>query len=186
MTGAASVEGGARLRLFCALRLPGAVLDAVLDWQESELRGVEGIRRVPRRNVHVTLAFLGSRPSADVASILDALRAAAAAAAPIEFLPSRYRETRSVGMLVLRDLHGSAGALAEDVHGRLERLGVYERERRRWLPHLTLVRFNRPPRLHPALPELGRFSPSDCALYTSSLRPGGAQYEVLEAVALGG
>jgi hypothetical protein len=30
------------------------------------------------------------------------------------------------------------------------------------------------------------FSPSEAALYHSVLRPDGAQYEVLEAVALGG
>jgi 2'-5' RNA ligase len=99
---------------------------------------------------------------------------------------SRYRETRSVAMLVLDDLEARATRLAEDVHGRLERLGVYERERRAWLPHLTVARFRRPPRLKPALPDLGEVSPSEAAVYLSRLRPGGAQYEILESVALGG
>ena len=182
----ASVAGRDRLRLFCALRLPDPVLERVLEWQHRELRGVEAVRAVRRENLHLTLAFLSSRPVADVDPIVEALRLATAGAGPIEFLPSRYRETRSVGMVVLRDLHGTAAALAADLHGRLEGLGVYQPERRRWLAHLTVVRFNRPPGLRPSLPEIGRFSPSDAALYTSVLRPGGAQYEVLEAVALGG
>ena len=182
----ASVERGDRLRLFCALRLPSDVLDRVLEWQRRELAGIEGVRIVPRDNLHVTLAFLGSRPPAAVDGIVTALRQAAGDARPIEFRCSRYRETRSVGMAVLEDVHGTAGRLASDLHGRLERLGVYERERRPWLAHVTVLRFGRPPRLRPSVPDLGRFSPSDAALYTSSLRRGGAQYETAETVALGG
>jgi 2'-5' RNA ligase len=89
-------------------------------------------------------------------------------------------------MVVLDDEGGAASALAVDLHGRLERLGVYEREARVWLPHLTVVRFNRRPRLDPPLPLVGRFSPSDAAVYLSRLSPSGAQYEVVESFALGG
>jgi 2'-5' RNA ligase len=63
---------------------------------------------------------------------------------------------------------------------------VYQRERRAWLPHLTVARFRRPPRLQPVLPDLGEVSPSEAAVYLSRLRPGGAQYEILESVELGG
>ena len=31
------------------------------------------------------------------------------------------------------------------LHERLEALGVYEREKRPWLPHLTVLRFREPP-----------------------------------------
>ena len=68
----------------------------------------------------------------------------------------------------------------------LERLGVYEREARRWLPHVTVLRFRSAPRLRPPLPDLGRVSPSEAALYHSVLRPAGAQYEILQSVPLGG
>jgi 2'-5' RNA ligase len=188
VTGAGSVERDGSLRLFCALRLPDAVLDDLVEWQRRELAGVDRVRVVPRANLHITLAFLGRRPAGDVPAIVGELRAAAGAAGPIEFLlrVRAYRETRSVGMLVLRDLHGTASALAGDLFERLERLGVYRREKRPWLPHVTFVRFDRPPRLAPDEPQLGRFSPSDAALYTSLLRPTGAQYEVVESVALGG
>jgi 2'-5' RNA ligase len=89
-------------------------------------------------------------------------------------------------MLVLSDLGGEATRLAEDLQGRLERLGVYEREQRRWLPHLTVVRFRERPRLQPSLPDLGEVSPSDAAAYHSVLRSSGAQYVVVESFALGG
>ena len=89
-------------------------------------------------------------------------------------------------MLVFDDEQQRATRLAGDLHGRLEELGVYERENRPWLPHLTVLRFRRPPRLRPSLPDLGAVSPSEAALYHSVLRRGGAQYEILESVRLGG
>src|SRR5262249_44391052 len=100
--------------------------------------------------------------------------------------PSRYRETRSVAMVVLDDRGGGATALAADLHARLERLGVYRPEERAWLPHLTVARFRERPRLRLEIPGMGTFVPSDAAAYLSRLHPGGARYEVLESVALGG
>jgi RNA 2',3'-cyclic 3'-phosphodiesterase len=178
----ATVAGRERLRLFCAIRLPDAVLDALVAWGGEHLAE----RIVSRANLHITLAFLGNRPRDELEGIVAATREAAAAAAPIRLAPVRYRETRSVGMLVLSDENDAATRLADDLHGRLERLGVYERERRPWLPHLTVVRFRKPPRLAPPLPVLEPFSPSDAAVYHSVLRSSGAQYEVVESFALGG
>lgn len=176
--------GDERIRLFCGLRLPDTVLDGLEEWSGAALAGA--VRVVPRGNLHVTLAFLGSRPTADLGPVCRELGAAAAAAGELVLEPVRYRETRSVGMLVLSDENGAAGAFAADLHARLERLGVYEPEARPWLPHVTVLRFRERPRLRPELPPLGRFTPSDAAAYLSRLRPSGAQYEVLESFALGG
>jgi 2'-5' RNA ligase len=148
--------------------------------------GRDDVRVVPRGNIHVTLAFLGHRPAGELEAIAESLREAARAAAPPTLTLRRYRETRSVGMLVFEDDGGRASALASDLHGRLEASGVYERESRPWLPHATVIRFHRPPRLRPALPDLGEVSPSEAAVYHSLLRRGGAQYEPLETVRLGG
>jgi 2'-5' RNA ligase len=183
VTTAGSVVSGDRARLFCALRLPDGVLDALVAWQQQHVsRG----RPVPRPNLHVTLAFLGSTPRDRIDDVAAELRKAAARARPIELEPVRYRETRSVGMLVLSDTDGAAAAFADELHGGLEGLGVYEREAREWLPHLTVVRFRERPRLRPPLPETGAFAPSDAAVYLSRLSPRGAEYAVLESVELGG
>jgi 2'-5' RNA ligase len=178
-----SLAGRERARLFCGLRLYDETLDALCRWQDAHIR--RG-RRVSREQLHVTLAFLGHRPVAELDSILAALRESAAVAGPIHLVPERYRETRSVGMLVLSDIGGAATRLAEDLQRRLERLAVYEREGRPWLPHLTVVRFRDRPRLSPPLPDLGELSPSDAAAYLSRLRPTGAEYFVVESFALGG
>ena len=183
MTSAASVSGDARLRLFLALRLPDDALGKVEGWQNEHLRHV---RAVPREHLHITLAFLGHRRSGELESIVGALRESAAAAGEIRLTPARYRETRSVGMLVLDDEGGHAVELAGDVQQRLERLGVYRREGRPWLPHLTVARWRKRPRLQLDPPGVGTFVPSDAAAYLSQLHPSGARYEVLASVALGG
>jgi 2'-5' RNA ligase len=177
------VSDDERLRLFLALRLPDDVLDRIEVWQRTHLPDV---RVVPREHLHITLAFLGHRPAGELESIVGALRDAAAASREIHLTPVRYRETRSVGMVVLEDDHGQASLLAGDVQKRLERLGVYRRESRPWLPHLTVARWRERPRLGLEAPSTGTFVPSDAAAYLSRLHPDGARYEVLESVALGG
>jgi 2'-5' RNA ligase len=172
------------LRLFLALRLPPEILALLARWQEPELAG--GGRIVPPEHLHVTLAFLGSRPATEVDAICRVLAECASRTASFELEVERYRETRSVGMLVLRDDSGRASALAADVQRGLEELGVYRREERPWLPHVTVLRYRERPHLQPELPRLGRFDPSDAAAYLSRLHPSGAQYEVLESFALGG
>lgn len=183
MNSRGSVSGDERIRLFLALRLPDDALDEIERWQREQLREV---RAVPREHLHVTLAFLGHRPAAELEAIVDALRDAAAGAGEIRLTPVRYRETRSVGMLVLDDEGDRATLLAGDVHGRLEGFGVYRREGRPWLPHLTVARWRQRPRLRLEPPPVRTFVPSDAAAYLSRLHPSGARYEVLESVALGG
>ena len=183
---AGSVGGDERLRLFLAIRLPAAAIEALAEWQARELGGVGRIARiVPRENLHITLAFLGSRPAGELPAILDVLRRASADAEPLRFDVTGYRETRSVGMLTLGDEAGAAAALARRLHDDLDELGVYRREARPWLPHVTVLRFRERPRLRPEPPSLGWVS-SDAAAFLSRLHPSGARYEVHDSFRLGG
>jgi len=182
----ASVEDSERLRLFCALRLPRETAERLTTWQREALAGVPEVRPLPPEHLHLTLAFLGHRPVEELDGILQALREATARAEPPLLSLRGYRETRSVGMLTFDDADGRATALAVDLHKRLAALGVYEPERRKWLPHVTVLRFRKRPRLQPVLPDMEPFMPSDAAAFLSRLRPSGAQYEVLESMAVGG
>lgn len=172
-----------RLRLFCALQLPGETVEELVSWQARALR--QG-RIVPPGNLHVTLAFLGARPAGEAPAIMDELRAASAVAGRIELRPLRYRETRSVGMIVLEDVTGAATALAEDVGERLERLGAYRREGRPWLPHVTVLRSKERAGVGVEVTNIRSINVVRSALYRSSLGPGGATYDALETAALGG
>jgi 2'-5' RNA ligase len=180
VSGAATVERDETFRLFLALLLPEDVVSALAAWGKHYLERGRAVE-----SFHVTLAFLGSRPRSELDGIVAALRESAGAASPFTLAPMRYRETRSVGMLVLDDPSGEAARLADRVQGRLEKLGVYAREARPWLPHVTMVRFRERPRLSPPVPKIAPFAPSGAAAFLSRLHPSGARYEVLENCSLG-
>lgn len=182
-----SLPGDASHRLFVALRLPPSWAAALAVWQDGAFGAVAGVRIVPPEQLHITLAFLGERPAGELPLIAGAVReAATAVVGPLRLTPARYCETRSVGLLVLDDKAGAAAALAGAVQGRLASLGVYRQERGSWLPHVTVLRFRARPELRPGVPPIGPCLPSDAALYHSSLRSGGAQYVIVDSVALGG
>ena len=179
--------GHERVRLFCALLLPTDVVQSVVRWQEEELSGAAGARLVGPENLHVTLAFLGSTPAERVDEVVGELgETARRLEDPIVLRAGEYRETRSVGMLALEDEGARAAGLAGGLQGRLEALGLYQREKRPWLAHLTVLRFRARLGLRPASLELGAVKPVRAALYHSVLRPGGAQYITVESVVLGG
>ena len=134
MSSAASVSGDERLRLFLALRLPDDVLDEVERWQREHLGDV---RVVPREHLHVTLAFLGHRPSGELETIVGALREGTASprrgrSGSRRPLP---RKTRSAGTLVFEDEGGHAALFAGDVQraGRNDSAS-HRRRRRPWPP----------------------------------------------------
>ncbi len=186
MSSPGSVDSDERLRLFLALRLPDDIVSAIAEWQaglfqDRELRG----RIVPPGNLHITLAFLGSRLAGELPTILRVLEDAVRDAAAPSFEVVRWRERRAAGMLELRDSTGTTAArLAGRVQGELADLGLYRLENRDWLPHVTVLRYRDPPRLSPELPELGPVVSSEAAAYLSRLHPTGAVYEVLESFPL--
>ncbi|MEZ5099426.1 MAG: 2'-5' RNA ligase family protein [Thermoleophilia bacterium] len=187
MTSTATVEGDGRLRLFLGFPLDPAWAADLARWQARELGGSPALGLVPVERLHVTLAFLGSRPAADAARAVEVAGAVAPGFGPPALAPVHYRETRSVAMLVLDDAGGRAGALQGALSSALAAAGLYEPESRPWLPHVTVARMHgRPPRLDPSVPALGPTSPSGVALYNSVLRPNGAQYQILVSVPLGG
>jgi 2'-5' RNA ligase len=171
------VEGDEKVRLFCGLRLPEATAEAIAAWQA----GLDGGRVVPRDNLHFTLAFLGWQPRARVPEVVAALQRRCAETTPPLFELERYREGRSVGMLVFTQDDG-----AERLALGLQRDLLGHAERETWLPHVTVFRFRTRPRLRPPLPDLGPVVTSEAAAYLSVLRPAGAEYVVLESVRLGG
>jgi 2'-5' RNA ligase len=182
----ATVERRDQLRLFFGLPLPDDAAETLARWGASVFAGCRGVRVVPSEHLHVTLAFLGSRPAQEVPLLTRALHEAAEGVGRPVLVPLRYRETERVAMLVFSDEEQRAELLQARLSKRLARLGAYRPEKRPWLAHVTVARFARRPRLAPTLPQLGPISPSDAALYHSLLRPSGAQYQIVEAVALGG
>ena len=175
------------LRLFLALRLPDDALDALEAWQAR--RAAAAVRVVPREHLHVTLAFLGAPAGRRSSTAIVGVAARRRGGGEPEMRARRrcgYRETRSVGMLVLDDDGRPRGARSRATcrrgwSGSASTAG----SARPWLPHLTVVRFRERPRLGRSRRPGRTFVPSDAAAYLSRLRPSGAQYEVLGIGVLG-
>jgi RNA 2',3'-cyclic 3'-phosphodiesterase len=182
---AGSVGADDRIRLFCALELAPETVACIVDWQHAHLP--DRVRAVPPANLHVTLAFLGHRPAREVPAIVGELTAAAAHACVPSLVVRRYRETPGVGMLVLEETGVThAAAFAADLHERLERLGVYRREGRPWLPHVTVFRSKGRAGLRLDPPNTCSIRVVRSALYRSTPGPGGVRYDALDTAALGG
>jgi 2'-5' RNA ligase len=160
----------------------------LVAWQREQLLpgARPGGRLVPPANLHVTLAFLGSRPAAEVPAISASLVEAAGSGEQIQLRPVAYRETGRVGMIVYEDVGGAAGRVRAGLVERLEAIGAYRREARPWLPHVTVRRLGEREGQFPPVTNIRSISVVRAALYASALRPAGAQYDVLETVPLGG
>lgn len=170
-----------RLRLFVACALPPAVRQALEEWQRRELGRRDDLRIVAPP--HLTLAFLGDVDADRVPELEGVLASVTWSAAeagfkgPV-FLPARGR--RRVVALELEDATGSLRDLQAAVSSRLADAGLYEPEKRRWLPHVTVARFRRPG--HPFSLQnvnIGQFCLVRMVLYSSHLEPTGAVHTPL-------
>lgn len=177
------------MRLFVALDIPDETRAAVsmLITQLAPLcRAAKWVRA---ESMHLTLKFIGEQPEENVARIAGELRAVCSLA-PVElrfagtgFFPNpRSPRVFWAGITASPNL----AALAADIEGRLEPLGI-PREQRAFQPHLTLARFHSTaglPQLREALAtreklgplEFGSAAAREFHLYRSQLQRGGAIY----------
>ena len=84
--------------------------------------------------------------------IRDALEGAVAAHPVAPLVVRGWRETQSVGMLVLDDPDGGATRLREALRSRLVALRIPPAGPEPWLPHVTVVRHRRPSGAHVVAP----------------------------------
>lgn len=176
------------LRLFVALDLPEPVRDVLARLAAAADPAVW--RPVGRDALHVTLAFLGNRPEADVDTIEGLLpvswSALELALAGAEILPPRR------GRVLTARIADPAGALTElqaGLSARLHAAGLYTPEKRPFHPHATVARLRpraRPPRSVELPLEPLTFTADAVTLYVSRLHPSGARYEALARASLAG
>ncbi len=181
-----------RARLFVALELPGAVHDALGSWRDNALEASHDLRLIERAYLHVTLCFLGWQAIGAADAIGTACHGVREAG-PLElelgqatWLPARRPRVLAVELV---DLDGRLGALQAALSGALEQGGWYRREKRPFLPHVTVARVRRGGRVEPwqlkAPPGLA-FAAEQLTLYRSHLAPAGASYEPLARIGLAG
>jgi 2'-5' RNA ligase len=181
-----------KARLFVALDLPADARERVVAWRDRALAERAELRLLPPESLHVTLAFVGYRPEADVDAIGAAALGAVRSLAPAMLEPRGVtgvppRRPRLVA-LDLEDRGGHATGIAHAVWEALEAGGWYRREARPFWPHVTLARVKRGARAGAveAEPPPGEpFRASEVTLYRSLLSPRGASYRALARTAVG-
>ena len=171
-------------RTFIALDPPELVRSEVAAWARGLGGGVKGLRPVPARNSHITMAFLGELTPAETdlaAGVLDECAGPVGGlslGAPV-WLPRR--RPRSLAL----EIHDTRGELAGTQSAIAHRLdeAIGWRAARPFRAHLTAARlgrgFVREDLVLPVSPALD-FEADSITLYASRLLPEGAEYEAIE------
>jgi 2'-5' RNA ligase len=191
-------------RLFVALDLPEAVRVEIAEWQREAL-GDPALRPIKPEGLHVTLCFLGHHPEPAIAKTESALVAIKPRPVAMRFQaePAPLPRGRP-GLFAIAAESEEAVALQGELSAVLAAAGLFEPEKRRFWPHVTVARVrserleprkgerrgkSRPRRVSEAPKPLGQrlcepFGAVRLALYRSILKPEGAEYESLAGVDL--
>lgn len=172
-------------RLFIAVSLGDEDRRALVAWAREAVGGDRGMRVVAAEQVHLTLAFLGHRPLDEVAPLAELVDAFSGWPAPsLSTGAALWLSPRRPHVLTVavNDEADALGSLHTSVWDGLEELG-YEREERRFRPHLTVARvrhgWSAPTALTlPPTPALD-LDVRGVALMRSFLGGGPARYEAL-------
>ncbi len=175
------------VRLFVALELGAPARTALAAWGAEVAARDRALRPTPPAGLHLTLAFLGARPPADVAPLEEALPGAVSggpwpadlAVGGAVWLPERRPSVLTVAIEDPDDVLG--GLQARVVEACREAVG-WEPERRRFRPHVTVARLRRGsiPRTYDVPEPPGVAVPATgVTLFSSVLEQAGARHEAL-------
>jgi 2'-5' RNA ligase len=129
-------------RLFVALEVGGEDRRALVAWAREAVAADRALRVVAAETVHLTLAFLGELPLDEVGPLstvveeLEGWPAPRLSTGAALWLSPRRSHVLTVAVT---DETGALAALHMTVWDALEALG-FEREERRFTPHLTVAR----------------------------------------------
>jgi 2'-5' RNA ligase len=187
-----------RARLFVALDLPEKTREGLVVWGREALAD-PALRPVPPESLHITLAFLGSRPEQEIEAIAATVSDSAAPAPWVELRDPEPRPPRGrARVYALPAISPGAEALQAGLEQRLVEAGFYEPEKRPFWPHVTVARVRpeaRGSRRPMVVSEPPGAIPEELAepriavrmaLYRSELQPTGARYVPLAQVELPG
>ena len=181
------------VRAFVAVRMSEQVEDSVAKTIDELRHPDDGVRWVPRANLHITLKFLGAAVDSHRLQQLTAgMRQLAAKTAPFEVAAAgigafpNLEHPRAIWVGLHNVESGALAALA----ARLETVAAeygFEREKRRWSGHLTIGRVRGESikdETRDALNVLrdrnfGVSKIESITLYRSHLGPNAASYEAL-------
>ncbi len=189
--------GQERCRIFIAVLLAPALVDAAARARTLLGPAAERLRWVAPGNLHLTLRFLGGITEAQLARAIEAAREAAAPAAPFEITLAgmgAFPSARAPRVVWIGVQEGSdrLAALAASLEAALRRR-KFPAADRPFRPHLTVARARaggRPPDLSGVLPGaegcvVGSQGVDALSVMESTLRPRGPIYREVAREPLG-
>lgn len=179
------------MRCFVAVDLPDPLRDALVRVQGGLRTG----RIVPEDNLHLTLAFLGDVEEDAVEALHDALSGIHTSSLAVSISGIDIFGSPTAPRLVCAVVPDTPAltALHDDVIRAARKAGI-TLQRRKFRPHVTLARFGKTARAdagalahflndHAAL-TLPTVHPLSFGVYASTLRPDGAEYELISSYPL--
>jgi len=179
------------LRLFIAALLPDEIKAALGSYADSLGKSAEGMKWEKEEKLHVTLKFLGEVDEEKAGAVSLVTSAAAQKYAPFEMTTGNlggFPNLQNPRVLFV-GLSENTGLsrLQREIDEGLEPLG-FEREKRKFIPHVTIGRVNgRLKTTGPLpLPERIHFAINEISVVKSVLGKTGSVYMPLQVFTLGG
>ena len=154
---------------------------------------VKGVSWSKPENLHITIKFLGDTEPEREAKLIETLSRISGSTPTFQLqLDKPELLGKRVISIAVRSDSATVFALEMAIDTECEKLG-FEREGRRYHPHITLARIRRPEGtreltlhfLHTQIEPLG-FEVREVVLYESELGPGGSIYNVVKRCRLNG
>jgi RNA 2',3'-cyclic 3'-phosphodiesterase len=180
------------IRCFVAIEIPDELKSKIDDYIFSLKQFAPKIKWIKANNLHITLKFLREVPQNLLQKVQSELSAVSNIVNPFTmsirgagFFPNQNKP-RVVRLGLQNDKKNSIFKLHEWIDKKLDPLG-FEREKRRFSPHLTLGRIKFPDNYHDLSEYINQnefrsssFNVSQIVLIKSVLRPTGAEYSQIK------
>ena len=186
------------IRCFIAISLPTNILDEIGSYLRQLKKIAPTVRWAKVAGIHLTLKFLAEQPEPIVKSIEKELIGIGGVSQPFQLtvagagcFPNQKRP-RVFWLGLEHDQNNSLFRLHDWIDTHLEPLG-FEREKRRFSPHLTLGRVKSPSEYQDIFDfftqnpfPVMKFNVYEVVLMHSELRPEGAKYTPIHRYSLAG
>lgn len=185
------------MRSFIAIELPETAKSALAELQQDLKKTGADIRWVKAENIHLTLKFLGNIEEEIIGRIVQVIKGAC------KKFESFDLEIKGIGVfpnvksprVIWVSVNGNitVAGIQREIEMGLSPLG-FERENRKFSPHLTLGRFRSSQGKRPFMDKVellkdssyGMIDVRSVSLMRSDLGPAGARYTKIAEISLGG